>query len=365
MRFPRLLLSAVVMSAILTTSSWVNAQENNEPPAPLVEVDAVKAEMITARIWVPGTVLSITDSELASEVAGRIMWMAEVGDRVKQGAPLIKLNDKRLNIDLAQEKANIAISEARVELLTSRLTRFTSMAKMQNTSQDELDGVRSELDIAQQELEQAKSRVDLIQYEIDQSTVTAPFDTLVVERIQSPGEFTSIGQVLMRVVDPTRLEASVRAPLSVIPYLEAGMQVPVSVGQATGLQTLKTIVPVGNERSRMMELRIALDPEQFVIGSAMRVGLPNSKAHYGHTVPRDALVLRKSGTFIYQLDDENQAQQLLVDTGAGLGDRVEVMSDDIIADSLVVIRGAERLKNGDKVRVNEKNTDLVASNKRR
>ena len=360
MRIRHLVLRALLVSATFTTSAWVHSQENNAPPAPLVDVDAVKAEMITARIWVPGTVLSITDSELASEVAGRIMWMAEVGDRVKQGEPLIKLNDKRLTIDLAQETANIAISEARVDLLTSRLNRFSSMAKMQNTSQDELDGVRSELEVAKQELEQAKSRVELIKYEIDQSTVTAPFDTLVVERIQSPGEFTSVGQVLMRVVDPTRLEASVRAPLSVIPYLQAGMQVPVKSGQAEGLQTLKTVVPVGNERSRMMELRIALDPEQFIIGSAMRVGLPNSKAHYGHTVPRDALVLRKSGTFIYQLDNENLAQQVQVDTGAGLGDRVEVISNDVIADSLVVVRGAERLKNGDKVRVNEKTSDLVA-----
>lgn len=355
------LITHSVASLMLLVSTASLAQQAEGPLPPLVEVDSANAQMITARIWVPGTVLSVTDSELAAEVSGRINWLANVGDRVKAGEVLAKLDDKRLNIRLTQDRADIAKWEARVSLLSSRLKRFTSMAKQQNTSEDALDQVKSELVIAKQELAQAESNLAMTQYELSQSQVTAPFDALVVERIKSPGEYTSTGEVLLRVVNPTQVEASVRAPLSVIPFIQAGMSVPIKNSSKQATQTVRTIVPVGNARSRMMELRITLDPDAFAIGSAVRVGLPNSVAHKGITVPRDALVLRKTGTFIYQLDSENQAQQIAVVTGVGLGERIEV-SGEVMPNSPVVVRGAERLRPGDKVRVKQGNdaSSLIA-----
>jgi len=347
----------------LVVSTSIYAQDNNEQPAQLVEVDTVNEEMITARIWVPGTVLSVTDSELSSEVSGRITWMANVGDRIKAGQPLVKLDGKRLRISVSQDKANIAKWEARVSLLTARVDRFDTMAAKQNMSDDQMDEIRSELIIAKQELVQAKANLEMTEYQLAQSEVSAPFDVLVVERLQSPGEFTSVGQVLLRVVDPTQIEASVRAPLSVIPFVKQGMQVPVKDSLNLVSQHVRTIVPVGNARSRMMEIRITLDPADFVIGGAVRVGLPNSMAHEGHTVPRDALVLRKSGTFIYQIDKDHQAQQIPVTTGVGLGERIEVHGE-LITDGPVVVRGAERFKAGDKVRFlseDSKTKSLVAA----
>lgn len=363
--------NSLLLSALLTVSSnfyiaSVIAQEEQENDGVIVEVDLVNEQVITERMWLPGTVLSSTDSELASEVSGRIIWMAQIGDRIAKNEPLIKLNDKRLTIDLAQQRSNIGVSEARVNLLTSRLSRFKTMAELQNTSVDELEGIKSELEVAQQELAQAKHSAELIQYEINQSTIRAPFDTLVVEHLQSPGEFTSTGQIIMRVVDPTRLEATVRAPLSIIPYISEGLDVPVNYNGQKSVQQVRAVVPVGNARSRMMELRIALNSTStnpFNIGGALSIGLPNSDSHYGHTVPRDALILRQSGTFIYQVNDNDIVQQIAVKTGAGLEGRVEVRSDKLVTGKPVVIRGAERLKNGDKVRVNNESAALVATTK--
>jgi RND family efflux transporter MFP subunit len=349
----------LVVVATISTSLCVFAQDDSEPPAQLVEVDTVNEEMITARIWLPGTVLSVTDSELSSEVAGRINWMANVGDRLTVGEPLVKLDAQRLEISLSQNQADIAKWEARVNLLETRVKRFNSMAVMQNTSADALDEVTAELQIARQELAQAKANFEMTEYQIEQSEVIAPFDVLVVERIQSPGEYTGVGQRLLRVVDPTQVEASVRAPLSVIPYLSPGMDVPVKDAESTLVQKISSIVPVGNARSRMMEIRVELEAKEVVIGGAVRVGLPNSSAHEGQTVPRDALVLRKSGTFVYQIDDENHAQRVAVTTGAGLGERIEVMGP-LVNGRPVVVRGAERLKTGDKVRFSEDKDALVA-----
>lgn len=345
---------------VISTGSYAQQPAQEAPPA-LVEVGQVKSEMIAQQVWVPGTVLSQTDSELASEVAGRIIWMAEVGAEVKQGERLVKLDDQRLRIALGQEQANIAKWEARVTMLDKRIKRFSTMAAKQNTSRDQLDEIASELEIARQELNQAKLTYDMTAYQLQQSEVVAPFDALVVERIQSPGEYTSIGQNLIRVVDPTNVEASVRAPLSVIPFIERGMSVTVKDKVHSKGEAIKTIVPVGNQNSRMMELRIALEPGDFAIGSAVRVALPHSETHQGTTVPRDALVLRKSGVYVYQVDDNMEARQVMVETGIGIGSRIEVFGD-LTKQGVVVVRGAERLRPGQKVTYSGDQDSFTARN---
>lgn len=326
------------------------AQEAGDTPPPvLVMVDEARAEAITQLTWVPGTVLSQTDSDIASEVDGRITWMAEVGDVIERGEVLAKIDDTRLQITLNQNRSNIARWEAQVEMLKKRLVRYEDLNASNNTSLGELEAVVAELENARQELEQARLDKRFTEYQIDQSRVKAPFQALVVDRIQMPGEYTGVGQNLLRVVNPNNVEVQVKAPLNVLPYIHAGMRVNVHGANSSVSESVRAIVPVGNEGSRMMEMRIALQPGDFPIGSAVRVAVPSSHQHDGVTIPRDALVLRKSGTYIYQLNSENEAQKILVETGVGMGDRIEVFGE-VDPNALVVIRGAERLRPGQKVR---------------
>lgn len=355
--------SRVLLAAALSLSiQHVFAQEaEQQPPAALVAVESVRSEMIADQIWVSGTVVSRTDSNIASEVAGRINWLADVGDVISKGEVLAKLDDQRLQLTLKQNTSNIAQWQSRVNLLSRKLERFESMAQKNNTSKDELDEIKSELEIAQQEAMQAKYQRELTQYQIDQSSVRAPFTAMVVDRLQSTGEYTSIGQTLLRIVDTQSVEATARAPLSAIPYIATSMRVAVEQDDERLVQPIRTIVPVGNAQSRMMEVRVTLSPEDFAIGSAVRVALPHSDYHEGLTVPRDALVLRKDGTFIYQVDEQNIAKQINVTTGVGAGDRVEVIGD--LENKLpVVVRGAERLRNGQTVRFRDSQPELTAAN---
>lgn len=351
------------VAALMVAVSCVSmAQEKPpEPPPALVEIEDVRAERIAEQIWVPGTVVSRTDSDIAAEVSGRITWMAEVGDSVEAGDVLAKLDDHMLQLNYQQNSSNIAKWEASVDLLSRKQVRFSKMAQQNNSSKDQLDEIISDLEIARQELAQAKIDKQLTEYQISQSQVKAPFKAMVVERKQSPGEYTGVGQDLMRIVDTSNIEASIRAPLSAVPFIRQGMTVQVKDKYHELNETIRTIVPVGNALSRMMEVRVKLNSGDFAIGSAVRVALPHSEFHDALTVPRDALVLRKSGAFIYQVDADNAAQQISVKTGIGAGERIEVFGD-VRENEPVVIRGAERLKAGQKVRFLEKDDQLAQLN---
>ena len=348
------------LPALLSLSTLAVAQEEAKgPPPALVEVDDVITEMVSERIWVPGTVMSRTDSNIASEVGGRIEWMADVGDQVKKDQVLAKLDDELLQLQLDQNTADIAKWESRVSLLERKQGRVSKMAKLNNSSRDELDEIISELEIARQEVQQAKLNKRQTEYRLAQTQVKAPFDAMVVERIQTPGEYTSIGADLLRVVDTQNVEASIRAPLSASPFIARGQEVIVKDRYSEKTESVRTIVPVGNSNSRMMEIRVALKPGDFPIGSAVRVALPHSDSHQATTVMRDALVLRQSGTFVFVIDEENKAHQVPVKTGIGMGERVEVIGD-VRGEDNVVVRGAERLRAGQTVRFLE--TTEIARN---
>lgn len=358
--FKQLLLATCIALGSATVSQSVLAQQNEEAPAALVEIEAVKSEMIAQQIWVPGTVVSRADSSIAAEVPGRITWMADVGEQLKAGDVIARVDDHMLQLNYEQNIANITKWEARVNLLSRKKQRFSTMASQANTSKDQLDEITSELQIAEQELQQAKIDKKLTAYRLQQSQVKAPFDAMVVARLQSPGEYISVGQTLLRIVDTNSIEASIRAPLSAVPFIQPDMSVLVKQGDSQQPYAIRTIVPVGNALSRMMEVRVSLDPKAFSIGGAVRVALPHSDYHQATTVPRDALVLRKEGAFIYQIDDQDAAMKIPVTTGIGIGDRIEVFGE-LNTRSPVVVRGAERLTAGQKVRYGQQTDEQVAT----
>ena len=104
---------------------------------------------------------------------------------------------------------------------------FTTTREVQKPSGQskhvrELEEVEADLENAKQELAQAKLDLEFTEYQIAQSSIRAPFTALVVERLQSPGEYTGVGQTLLRVVNLIALKFKVRARQR-ITYIANGM----------------------------------------------------------------------------------------------------------------------------------------------
>jgi multidrug efflux pump subunit AcrA (membrane-fusion protein) len=62
------------------------------PPAAVVVAEA-EYRSLAPTVDVPGTVISRNDARLASELAARIVWIAEVGTRVSAGDTVARLDD--------------------------------------------------------------------------------------------------------------------------------------------------------------------------------------------------------------------------------------------------------------------------------
>jgi RND family efflux transporter MFP subunit len=217
----RFAMTAMVLALSVAAVPASGAQEG-PPPVPVQVGFALEQEM-APHTWVPGTVASRNFAAIASEVAGQLTWVAEVGDRVEQGQAVARINDQSLQLQLKNDVATIKRLEAQLEYLAQQVDRLQRLSDQKVVAANELEEARTQSQAAQQELVQAKVARERTLYELDRTRVGAPFTGEVVQRLQQPGSYSGVGEEIVHLVDTSSIEVRAQAPLSVAPYLSEGM----------------------------------------------------------------------------------------------------------------------------------------------
>ena len=145
------------------------------------------------------------------------------------------------------------------------------------------------------------------------------------------------------------MEISALAPVKLASSLIENTLVEVEGNDQRVMATIRSVVTVGDERSRNIEVRISLPETVWVVGAPVRIHLPTESARRVVTVPRDAIILRQNEVYLYKVDGDNIASKVSVKTGIGHGEHIEVLGN-IQSGDKVVIRGGERLRDGQQVK---------------
>lgn len=324
------------------------AQAPSEQSA-VVEVAQAQMSRVAPRRWVPGGVVSRNDARLATSAAGRLVYVAEVGTQVRAGERVAKLEDDALKLRAEEAKTEIARIDSQRTATARQLQRIEQLAN-NSISQTQLDEVRSQLAMLTAQLEQAHVRHRAALHELSQTELRAPFSGIVTERLAQRGEYVATGAAIAHLVDTVQLEVRAQAPLNLAGFVRADMELPIRVGADEITAKVRTVVPVGEERSRQFELRLVLANSALRVGTPIQVGLPEREASQSLVVPRDAIAIRQDGSFVMRVRGDNTAERVAVTTQPADGDLVTV-EGDLAAGDRVVVRGIERLQNGQKVSV--------------
>jgi RND family efflux transporter MFP subunit len=320
------------------------AAPEGPPPAPVALAKA-QARSLAPRADTPGAVVSVRDSRVASAASGKIEWVAEVGAEVEAGDVIARLEQDDAKFARDDNAAQVDRLRARAVYLKSYYERFASLGAEAGESEASLDEMRANRDEAQHALRQAETSLDRAEKNLERTVVRAPFAGRVVSQESQIGEFANPGTELVRLVDTKHLEVTARAPAGLTRNIAPGETIKVANGAESLDATVRAVVPVGEERSRMLEIRLELPETNWYIGSAVRVSLPSERPRMATAVPRDALVLRADRVSIYKIAENNVAKRVDVELGAAEGDYIEVIGEIAPGDD-VVIRGGERLRAG-------------------
>ena len=158
-----------------------------------------------------------------------------------------------------------------------------------------------------------------------------------------------VSRLTVRLVNDRELEVVARAPLGSVDSVVAGSVASLVDGERRASGKVRAVIPVGDDRSRMVELRIALTTP-WRVGTPVRVEISPDNVRPVVTVPRDAVILRQGASYVMRVRPDNTAERVAVNLGPGRENHVQI-DGSLQAGDRVIIRGAERLEPGQTVKV--------------
>ncbi|GJM09242.1 MAG: hemolysin D [Lysobacteraceae bacterium] len=335
----------VWLALLLTPLAW--AQPGGPRP---VQVMTAESQLMTMapHARVAATVISRNDIRLAAEVSGRLTTSLEAGSEVDQGDIIAAVDDKPLRLRLRETEALLARAEAQLQYLTSEQDRLQKLSAQNSAARSQLEQTVADRASAAADKAAQQARIAQLQDEIDRSRIRAPFHGVVAQRYVQTGERVAVGDEVARMLDPDSLEAIARVPLEYINFSKAGDEITLTDGKRRESAVVRASIAVGDQDTHLFELRIKVPPNTWPAGQTLRAEVPTDRYREVLAVPRDALVLRGDGIYVFVVNEDQTARRIMVETGVADGDWIEVMGD-LSPGMTVITRGNERLREGQTV----------------
>ncbi|MFQ5608857.1 MAG: efflux RND transporter periplasmic adaptor subunit [Woeseiaceae bacterium] len=225
----RMRLAAVVACAVLVTPAATAQDMSSLPPA---RVEVAKAELrdMAPVVDVSGTVVSLNDSQIAAEVQGVLVWLADVGEAVDAGALIARIDPRLIEVDFRRAQANVARLEADYRYRERQLVRNRELELTNSVSATLLDESTALRDQALYTLNDARAQLERAEGDLERTRIRAAFAGHVTDRLAAVGEYVDVGENVLRLVDTHRTEISLPAPIALTEFLRPGLAVLVTSG---------------------------------------------------------------------------------------------------------------------------------------
>lgn len=326
------------------------AKKGHGKRATPVVVTEASEKFLAPTIHVPGTVFSRQQSDLPAEVAGRLIWVAEVGTKLNAGKVVARLDDTLYQLKASENKATLQRETVRLNYLEKEVIRLETLIKGDFSSKNTLDKMLLDRDVARSEVVVAKAKVKLDEETLRRYKVYAPFNGIVIDRAKREGEWISGGDTVLTISNPENLEIDARVSDKSISYLNIGDKLNIYRNDKKVDGVIRAIVSIGDIKSHLYDIKIDIAKLDWLAGQVVKVEVPIGQARKVMAVPRDALVLRRQGSSIYRISGENKAEKISIETGIASGDFIGVEGNIQTGDK-IVIRGGERLRPGQDVKI--------------
>ena len=190
------------------------------PPADRAQPKLLAAEdLVTIRRGtlstgprISGSLTPSSRSIVRAEAPGSVVAIGpELGDAVKKGALLARIEVKALGDAATSAQSGVTAAQAQLELARREVQRIEALVQGGALAQRELDRARSQLTAAEATVTQARAQLASSRSQLGDATARAPFDGLIARRAVNVGDVVSPGAEFYEVIDPStmRLDASV------------------------------------------------------------------------------------------------------------------------------------------------------------
>ncbi|HKY34973.1 MAG TPA: efflux RND transporter periplasmic adaptor subunit [Polyangiaceae bacterium] len=330
-----------------TTEKAAAAAAKQPEPVEKVTFATAEAREHHATTTAIGTVLALRSITLKTEVSGSVARASlKPGEVVEAGTILVGL-------DTSVEQAELRALDAQTRLAQTMLGRREELLKHGATTQDEVDQVRAQHDVAQAQ----GARLRAV---IAKKTIRAPFRARVGLADVHPGQYLNEGielTTLQGVADEVHVDFSVAQSVAAAIQLGSSVEVRTSQGQTLKARVLAVDAKVDPQtRSRAVRARLDGGANGPAPGASVRVLVPVGDSSTAVVIPVSALRMGPEGDHVWLVKEEPggalRAHERKVETGPVLGETVIVLRG-VEAGQRLAASGSFKLREGVRVQAVE------------
>ncbi len=390
-----LLVAAIGCSREKSGTSPANASQAERKIA--ITVARADARDVERSVQVVGTLLAQEEVTLANEVPATIAKiLVDLGDRVRQGQLLIKLDEREprleveraaANLQAAREalertrqmldwnRANVERSQAVLSDAQVNLKRFQGLLAEGAISASQRDSAQTQYDVAltsvraneaqhesdraaarnaEANVEQAATALELARKRMKDTDVVAPFDGSVRKRLINVGETYKEKTPLMSLVATQALKLQGEVPERFAPQIGAGRPVRVEVEAYPGRTFaggVTRVSPVVDVESRTFTVEASIPNPGGILkpGFFAKASIVTGTERGVPFVPEEAVVTFAGIVKVYTIA-EGKAEERRVATGQRRDGWVEILEGVKVGET-VATSGLSQLATGTAVAV--------------
>jgi HlyD family secretion protein len=352
-----LIIAAIAVAALL----WVRHVRTQSPTAaastansvPVVTVTTPGSRAVTSRITFTGALAARYDMPIGSDTdTGRIKEIeVEVGDHVKQGQVMAKLDGSVLLPQVNRLAASVEEAKAEAALSAAQYKRALGVQAAGALSAEEIEHRRATSLTDDARVKVAVAQLAEAQARLERTDVRAPADGLVLTRTAEVGQIASPGgAALFRLARNGEIEMRGQIAEQDMARLRVGQSAMVYITNVAKPfdGRVRLLGAVIDPNSRLGEIRIALGSDPVLRPGAFARGEVVIDHDEHPVLPETAVLADEKGSYVFIVNDKNEVERRKVSvidtTAAGI-----VIGAGLTGSERIVTTAAGFLREGERV----------------
>jgi membrane fusion protein, multidrug efflux system len=321
----------------------------------LLEVDVKKVDYV---VTAPGTIEAFERVQVTSRVAGVVDKVAFTdGQEVKRGDVLVVIDSERYRLSVNSGKAALEKAQAAQKDVEGQVSRREgAMEKHPGLIPgEELETYRTKTLTAKADTSVAAENLKVAELNLRDSFVRSPIDGVIQTRTVETGQYVNAGVVMATLLrqDPMLLRFQVEPQEA--PRLKSGMKATFTMRetQRTFSAKLTLVAAAADPTTHMVGVtgEVAAEEHKYWLrpGSFCDVQVDIGEAREAPLIPRFATRATDHGYVVYVVEND-VAQERVITLGMSTRDGWVEVRSGLKDGEWIVVRGAEALNPGAKVR---------------
>ena len=361
-----LIVVAVVISGIVprVRARATLRNETNQLAVPAVIVVKPKPSSPGQEVILPANVQAYRDAPIYARTNGYLKrWYVDIGSKVKEGQLLAEIDTPEVNQQLRQARADLATSQANLNLSKITADRYEGLLKTDSVSKQESDNAAGDYAAKQASLQSAQANVKRLEELQSFQKIYAPFSGVITARNTDIGALIDSGSSggtrteLFHIVQADKLRVYVSVPQVYSQAAKPGLIANLTLSEFPGRPFQGKLVRTANAidpTSRTLLVEIAVDNPtgQLFTGSYAEVHLKLPTPTSSLILPVNTLLFRSEGLRVATVGSDQRVSLKAITLGHDFGSEVEVIAG-LNGDENVIVNPPDSVAAGETVRVTQ------------